>query len=243
MKIHEGIEQGSLEWLTLRSGKVTASELNAIITPLGKIRTGDGVRTYRMRKLAERWLGRPLPSDADGIWDLEQGHILEEYARPAFTLETGLLTRKVGFISNDDCTVGCSPDGLIEGDKSGLELKCPHLETHIGYVLNGEVPEKYVAQVQGSLYVTGFDHWYFASYRRGLSMMVVKVEPDPNFQASLALAIETFLEDLDADWKAFIAVNGPPPERKPFTPSEPGDPRAALFQGLSYQEATGDVIP
>ena len=115
MKVHTEYEQGSLEWEIARAGKITASEADALITPLGKIRTGEGVKSYLCRKLAEKWTGLPLPKK-EGIWDLTQGHFLEEYARPAFTLETGIEVSTCAFIEDDNGVLGCSPDGLISND-------------------------------------------------------------------------------------------------------------------------------
>ena len=222
MVIHEGFEQGSLEWFLARSGKVTASEMDRLITPLGKIRTGDGPKTFLMEKLAERWLQGPLPSKSgEGVWDLTQGQFLEEYARPAFTLETGLAVTRCAFISTDDGQAGCSPDGLI-GKDSGLELKAPHIETHIRYLLDGVLPQDYVAQVQGSMMVTGYTHWYFCSFRRNFPLFVLDVPRDDEYQEALVDAIETFLQRLDEGWNRLVEKNGgPPPVRKKFVPSPP----------------------
>ena len=232
MKIHADIEQGSMEWDYLRAGKVTASEMDALVTPLGKVRTGDGPYTYLMKKVAERWLQGPIPNPKkDAVWDLEQGHILEEYARPAFTIETGIVTQRVGFVTDDKEVVGCSPDGLI-GNYSGLELKCPHIAKHIEYLLAGEVPSDYVAQVQTSMFVTGYDHWYFASFRRGFPMLILKVERDEKYQAAILQAVESFFKSLKESWDVLLTINGgPPPPRKRFVPSSPDDPRKELFTG------------
>lgn len=237
MKVHP-VDQGSVDWFRLRAGKVTASEMDRLITPLGKIRTGEGPKTFLAEKLAERWTGEPLPSGT--AWDLEQGQILERYARPAFTLETGLETQSVGFVTDETGNIGCSPDGLI-GDISGLELKCPHLETHIRYLLDGGIPPDYIAQVQGSMYVTGRNHWYFCSYRRKLPLLVLRIERDEKFHASLAEAIGDFLESLGEAWNILCEKNGgPPPERKPFVPSSDSDPRKELFQSIHDPD---DVLP
>jgi hypothetical protein len=244
MKVIDGIEQGSLDWYLLRAGKVTASEMDRLVTPLGKIRTGDGPKTYLMEKLAERWIGGPLPSKeaAQGVWDLQQGHFLEEYARPAFTIETGLVSRRAAFVETDDGRAGCSPDGLI-GDNSGLELKCPHIEKHLRYLLDGKLPADYVAQVQGSMYVTGFDHWYFASFRRNLPMFILRVEKDDEFQESLGDAMDSFLTDFEIHWQCLVNKNGgPPPPPKRFTPT-PGDPKAEMFKGIPEDYRETSTLP
>jgi len=105
MKIHRNIAQGSVDWLLRRSGKVTASNADALVTPLGKVKTGDAVKTLMMKVLAETWIGGPLPS-FQGLIDLENGKILEESARPSFTLETGIPVTEVAFIEGDDNRIG-----------------------------------------------------------------------------------------------------------------------------------------
>lgn len=203
-------EQNSVDWQILRSGKVTASEMDNLVTPLGKVKHGDGPRSYLMKKVAEAWLGGPLPSL--NVWDMEQGHILEEYARPAFTLETGKEVRQVGFVTDDAGRIGCSPDGLV-GDDAGLEIKCPRIETHIRYILDGMVPTDYIIQVQGSLFVTKFPKWFFFSYRRKLPPLILEVEPDEKIQAAIGEAVESFLERFDDAFEMLVKLNGGLPKR------------------------------
>lgn len=218
MKIYTGFEQGSADWMIARAGVVTASEMDAIITPLWKARTGDGVQTYLNRKLAEKWLGGPLPS-VQGVFDMEQGNILEEEARPAFTIVTGLEVSTVAFITDDTGRVGCSPDGLV-GDDAGLEIKCPRIETHIGYLRSGELPKDYAAQVHGSLYVTGRQKWHFMSYRRGLPPLILTVERDESIMAKIDDAVTTFLASMADEYQRLVEINGGEPKRhvSKFTP-------------------------
>jgi hypothetical protein len=220
LKIHP-CNQGSCEWEVLRSGKVTASELDRLVSPKGKVRTGDGPTTYLYEKLAERWLGRPLPSSMNlPVWAVEQGRILEEWARPGFALETNTEVQQVGFITKEETgpmsLVGASPDGLI-GDNCGLEIKCPRLQTHIGYISEGVLPEDYVLQVQGSLYVTGFPQWKFYSYYRKVPSLILTIEPDPDIQDAIEDALAVFLGKYEDAWAKLIELNGgvtPPRQEK-----------------------------
>ena len=226
MKIHIAFEQGSLDWFNARAGKVTASEMDSLVTPLGKVKTGDGPRTYLMKKVAESWTGSALPQA--NAWDLDQGQFLEEYARPAFTLETGLDVKQVGFIESDDGFCGCSPDGLFSDDdryevNTGIEIKCPHLETHIRYLLDGVLPDDYVLQVQGSLYVTGFKKWVFYSFRRKMPSFKLEVLPDPKIQDAIKTALKSFKEQYDAALKRLTEINGGPPVRPKSIHTTPSD--------------------
>jgi hypothetical protein len=212
MKIHADIEQNSTEWLILRSGKVTASEVDALVSPTGKIRSGDGVQTYLNKKLCEHWIGGNLPS-LSGIFDIEQGKILEERAKPAFTLHTGIEIRNVGFITTDDGRAGCSPDAMI-GEIGGVEIKCPRMETHIGYLLDGELPAQYVAQVQMSMLITGFEIWHFFCYNRSLPPLHLVIKRDEKFQAALETALGDFRKAFDAALTKLIKLNGGAPDQR-----------------------------
>ena len=79
MKIVDCI-QGSEKWLLARAGIPTASEWDALITPEGKPRTGQGRETYLMQKVAEKVMGYPAQSYGGGA--MEQGSILEGEALP-----------------------------------------------------------------------------------------------------------------------------------------------------------------
>lgn len=219
MKIHTDLAQGSVEWLLIRAGKVTASEMDALITPLGKIRTGDGVTTYLNQKLCERWTGGPL-LQLQGIFDVEQGQILEERAKPAFTLQTGLELTSVAFVETDNAKVGCSPDGLI-GETSGVEIKCPRIDTQIGRLLAGVLPKEYVAQVQGSMFVTGRQTWHFFSYHTRLPAFHLIVDRDEAFHEALNEAIENFLARMEEGWARLCELNGGPPVRPVYQTPQP----------------------
>lgn len=214
MIIHD-VEQGSVEWLLARAGVVTASEAENLVTGTGKIRDGEMVTSYRNKKLVEKWTGGPLPS-LQGIFDVEQGELLESKARPAFTIHTGLETRTVGFITSDDGKIGCSPDALV-GESSGCEIKCPRLETQIGYLLSGKVPKDYLTQIQFSMFVTGFQTWHFFSYHRSLCPLHLVVARDENFQRAITCAVEDFIKLLDASMKRLEELNGGTPNRAPVS--------------------------
>lgn len=223
MKSHRDIEQNSVDWQILRSGKITASEMDAIISPLGKVRDSEGVATYVTQKLCEMWTGGPLIA-LQGIFDVEQGKLLEERAKPAFTVHTGIETENVAFIETDDGRVGCSPDAMI-GNVSGAEIKCPRMDTHISYLLAGKLPKQYVAQVQGSMFVTGCKEWHFFSYCRNLPPLHIVVPRDDDFQASLGEALSLCVTKLDVAMARLVELNGgPPPKPKPPPQPRPDAP-------------------
>lgn len=191
MKIHE-CAQGEAEWLQLRVGKVTASELSQIVTSAFAQRKGEMPFTYLCKKVAEAYRGKPLPDDQFYSHDTEQGQMLEDEARRyfCFTYDHERITN-AGFVEHDNGFFGCSPDALI-GEDDGVEIKCPRAKTHVKYLLDGELPAEYAAQVHGSIYATGRRQWTFFSYARGFPPFMLKVKRDEEICQKIGAAIDAF---------------------------------------------------
>lgn len=199
MKIHQVI-QGDAEWHQLRIGKVTASNLDNLVTPKFKIKDGEMPHTYLCRVVAEGFKNRPLDDDGFSSYDTENGQILEDEARRLYSFSykpKGERLIDAGFVEHDDGRFGCSPDALI-GETSGLEIKAPKFKTHVKYLLNGELPPEYAAQVHGSIYATGRPSWVFMSYARGFPPFVLTVQRDEKICATIAEALAGFYKRYDA---------------------------------------------
>jgi hypothetical protein len=200
-------EQGSTEWKMARMGLPTASQFGRIIGK--KLTLVDGAWTYMNELLVEWALGYCEGEDASQY--MERGREMEEQAVAFFELQSGLDTQKVGFITNDAGTVGCSPDRLV-GDDGGLEVKCPAAKTHIGYLLSAGDVGPYAPQVQGALWITGREWWTWLSFHPTLPPAEVRMARDEKFIAALASALDEFNDRL-ADAKARILATG-------FVPAE-----------------------
>lgn len=181
--------QGSPEWYAARLGVITASEVDALITPLWKARTGEGVDTYLYKKICEKLLG--WSSDFGGTYAMEQGQFVEKIALPWFSFTHGVEARQVGFCLSDCGRFGCSPDALL-GDDNGLEVKSPTPPVHLKYLLKNEVPPEYRGQVHFSLFVTGRPRWTFLSFSRQLPSLIVEVKRDEAIQAAIRETIDAF---------------------------------------------------
>jgi putative phage-type endonuclease len=196
------IEQGTPEWLNARKGKLTASQAKDIITPTGKLAAAS---KGLMRKLARECL-LDDPLEFTGNAATQWGHDHEPIARDAFTDLTGHAVDTVGLLQSTlhPC-LACSPDGLlmtpsimVDGeltyDIHGLEIKCPNVDTHVDYLLDGELPAKYRPQVHFSMAITGIQTWYFMSYFPGLKPLILPVHwdeyTDKIKSAALAFAAE-----------------------------------------------------
>lgn len=226
VKIHD-VEQNSLEWLALRSGIPTASEWDALVSPEFEIRKGQMPQTYLHQKVAEAWLGAPLPGGM--TIDMEFGKVLETEAIPWYEFTFSEEVKRVGFVTTDDGRIGCSPDGLI--GEGGIEIKCPGADKHVGYLMAGDVPKQYRSQVHGCMLVTGAPWWKFISYRRNFPPLVITVFRDEKIQAVLKTALESFIEQMDAVLARLDNMGVPRPKRSGFV-KPTYEPAMADDQGI-----------
>lgn len=185
-------KQGSPEWHAARLGIPTASAFGKIVTASGKLSAqADG---YLHALVAERILG--LSVDAEATDWMERGKITEAEAVALFELRHNCDTKAVGFVTTDDGRAGCSPDRLV-GSDSGLEIKCPSAAVHVGYLLD-VAPRRYWPQIQGALWITGFQRWHFLSYCPEFPPAEMVYERDEKFIALLADEVHDFNARLDA---------------------------------------------
>jgi hypothetical protein len=194
MKIHN-VEQGTPSWLALRAGVVTASEADALVTPLAKPRKGQGVETYLNRKVAERILGFPEQTGSAGFF-ADQGSMLEKMAIPYFSFYKDLQVERVGFITGEDGKCGASPDGLI-GLTGGLECKCPIASTMVGYLREGIVPPEYLPQIHFALWITRRTHWWFCAYHTRFPGLILRVEREQEWDDLFDNTVLPFVKQID----------------------------------------------
>lgn len=205
--------QGSPEWLDARLALVTASELDNLISPTWKIKTGEGPKTYLMRKIAEAWLCQPVQMFS--TFASEQGQLLEPEAKAWFEITHDCTVETAGFIVGDDNRCGCSPDGIIAGKKEGVEIKCCQPTNAVRYAIDGILPPDYELQVHGSLYVTGFDRWHFISYSRQLPKFECVQERQQDRCDIIAEALAGFYARFDAEWEKLNSRTDEP-RKNPF---------------------------
>lgn len=219
------VQQQSLEWLQARAGIPTASEFDNLLTPKLEPRKGQMVESYLCQKLAERWLGGSLPGFQS--LDMDFGKILEEEAKPFYTMTFDEEIQSVGLVTTDDGKIGASPDGLI-GDDGGIEIKCPEAKNHVKYLMAGKLPDDYVCQVHGSLFVTGRKWWKFMSYRRRFPPYITLIERDEKIMSIMDETLSAFCTRLDSEFNRLVEMNGgqmprrpiPKPDQTTFIPNQ-----------------------
>lgn len=223
MKIHREMEQQSWQWFEARAGKVTGSELGNLITDKGKLRDWKTAmpNSYVCRKVAEKWRGKPLESFG-GNRQTDQGNLWEDRARKYFSALLEREIQQVGGIESDDGRLWCSPDGII-GETTGLEIKCPNADTHVGWLRGGfEVPEEHVLQCQFGLYVSGWEDWHFGSFVSDMPHLLVRVTPMPGMMDTIRDALSEFELRFASVWTMLCDRNGGPPAPKPVFVPTPG---------------------
>lgn len=184
-------EQGSPEWFAARLGIPTASGFDKIITPTG--RPSTQAEGYMNRLLAEWLMGKPV--DIEKSEWMERGTEMEVEARKLYEFQTDTTVETVGLIyQNERKLVACSPDGLV-GD-GGLEIKCPAPWTHVEYLLNNDIPTKYIPQVQGNIWITGRKWWDFQSYHPDMDPVIVRVRRDETFIKALESELSKFIDKM-----------------------------------------------
>jgi putative phage-type endonuclease len=203
--ILHNVEQGTNEWLKVRLGIPTASEFSKIITPTGKL--SAQADKYANRLVAEKMLGYPV-DEFKGNYHTNRGKELEPEAVSFYELQRDIETVKVGFLTNDEGTIGASPDRLV-GEDGLLEIKCPAPQTHIEYLTTGEVDKDYYPQIQGQLLVSGRKWVDILSYHPELPPAIIRVERDEKYIAGLSDALAQFTNNLAAKLDQIKQKNAP----------------------------------
>lgn len=172
------MDQRTPEWFAARLGKVTASRVADV---MARTKTGESAsrKNYLAELVVERLTGRPAEGYTNAA--MQWGIDTEPQARAAYEMDTGDTVTEVGFVNHPDMFAGASPDGLC-GDDGLVEIKCPNTATHIETLLSGEIPAKYVTQMQWQMACTGRQWCDFVSF-------------DPRLPGKLQLFVKRCLRD------------------------------------------------
>lgn len=197
--IEYNCDQRSEAWYDARLGRITGTRFKDLMAD-------EKTKTYQdlITDLAcEMITGRAEETYTNSI--MEKGIETEPEARKEYENITGLKVKEVGFIIPDENTIyhnwiGISPDGLTP-DNGMIEIKCPLMKTHLGYITDGKLPAEYRYQIQGQLFVTELDYCDFVSYCVGMKPFIIQVKPDKalflEFQKRLNILIEQVNQKID----------------------------------------------
>lgn len=100
---------------------------------------------------------------------------------------------EVGFMTEDrwGFPIGYSPDGLV-GDDGLIEVKSPRAKEHLRTILADEVPDRYMAQLQCGLLVSGRKWIDYVSFFGGMPLYTKRVTPDPRWHEAIVDAVAAF---------------------------------------------------
>lgn len=198
------LEQGSPDWLAYRTKGIGGSDANLIAAfflgidyPYGN--SWAGAQIYKL--WAEK-VGRiAVKESKDNSWGdyvdpKTHGKNTEAAAREWWSLETGEFAPPA-FLVHDTCDhIFASLDGYVDPVETGqigraLEVKCPKEPGEHRKAKEGQVPERYYAQVQHNLVVSNVPVLDFVSFYQGEGI-IIPVQRDEKFIDQLREAEETF---------------------------------------------------
>jgi hypothetical protein len=173
-------------------GKPTASEFHRILTSTGKL--SEQRYSYMYELIYERIFLKRLNKMKQTFW-MARGKYLEPRARFEFQRITGKAVQEVGLLLTDDGRIGASPDGILDWSHS-VEIKCPAPWKHMQYAVMGPGADYHV-QMQGQMYVGGFDCISFFSYCPGMPLHVHHIWPIEKIQSAMKEVMPRFVDELD----------------------------------------------
>jgi hypothetical protein len=203
MKIVTDIEQGTPEWLALRLGIATASELDCLLVA-GKGEAGFGVAafTYMDQLIGERITeeAAELPFQTKATI---RGHEQELVARGLYEGREGVSTEQVGIILNHG--IGYSPDALV-GPNGLIEIKTKLPKFQVSVILADEVPKEHIPQCQAGLWASEREWIDFISYWPGMPLFVKRMYRDEVMIRKIAERVKTFYEILDERMNRVLGI-------------------------------------
>jgi putative phage-type endonuclease len=204
------LEQGTGDWLSARLGCVTASRIADVVQ---RTRSGYGAarHTYMGQLISERLTG--IPTEMFQTPAMRWGNDMEASAVDAYQAATGADVIRVGFLLHPKIAFsGASPDRLISHDGL-LEVKCPTSPTHVDMLLTGQIPERYVLQMQWQMACAERQWCDFVSYDPRMpelhEIFIKRLARDDDKIATLEAEVTQFLWEVD-DKISALMLGAPP---------------------------------
>ena len=188
-------EQSRQDWQDARVGLATASRFGDVMS-FTKSGESAARKNYRAELVAERLTGQATEGYTSQA--MQWGIDTEPTAKLLYSLRNYKIIEDCDFIPHSQLMAGASPDGKIKDENAGVEIKCPNTATHIETMRNRKVPSQYYWQIQGQMWMTGWDYIDFVScdprLPEGAQLVVIRVERDKDKIAELEAEVSNFLQ-------------------------------------------------
>ncbi len=172
------VKQNSKEWREWRGKGLGASDAPSVM--------GDSpwTSTFELWLQKTGVMERP-PANEYQLAAMKRGTELEPTVRKMFEKHVKADFPAVSATHDTHTFMRASFDGYNEAGNTILEIKCPNKVDHAKAV-KGEVPTKYIAQVQQQLLISGAKLCYYVSWDgKSPELAIVEVLPDLEYQALL----------------------------------------------------------
>lgn len=196
MKIYANIPQhldtgeANPDWLALRAGKFTGSDFHQYLGIVKKGELSDTAESNLYKKALES-MGEVF--DSPRSESMKRGNDLEPVARAEYMGDTFNDVQEVAFVDWEKLRAGCSPDGVIFGQKEEIvkiiEIKCPEIKNYLK-MAKGKIPPLYMTQMQYNMLITGAKSCDFVIYRPDMRLIVQEINADAEYQAEIVKALE-----------------------------------------------------
>jgi putative phage-type endonuclease len=209
MNIIETCEQGSIEWLSLRLGKITASRVKDVLTKGRGTSPSKTSESYMMELIAEILTGNSKPFFENDA--MRWGTETEPQARAMYAVNNDFVdVKEVAFVEHNE-QVGISPDGLV-GDDGLLEIKCPNTTTQLKRALSDDYSSDHKAQIQMQLWVTEREWCDFLSFDPRLECaagyLQQRVFRDEEYIEEMKTKVHAFVEKMNELIKQLTTKEG-----------------------------------
>ncbi|WP_102830552.1 lambda exonuclease family protein [Bartonella bovis] len=202
------MEQRTPEWFQARLGKVTASNIDSIVSKTNKGSPTSKYEEYKIKLITERLTGKTVSSYETSAMRWGREH--EDRAIEEYSFRRGVIVTRCGFIPHPTIEMaGASPDGLV-GDEGLVEVKCPQPGTHMFFLRTGKIKPEYILQMQFQMACTGRKWCDFVSYDPllkkkliGFRVKIQRVVRDDEQIELINKAVETFLEEIEQETRIF----------------------------------------
>ncbi|MCK5444987.1 MAG: YqaJ viral recombinase family protein [Rhodospirillaceae bacterium] len=206
MIIHEA-EQRSDEWRALRSGVPTASAFSKLVTSKGE--PSKSSEEYARSLAAEAFSGIAELDAWTGSQFSNRGQDLEDEAVAYYQMKKNIRVERVGFVTNNEGSAGCSPDGLV-GKVGMVEIKCLKAENHIKTIMylrkNKKCPTTYVPQTQGQMMLCERKWCDILFYHPHLPSLIIRQKPDEKIYEALQQEIKNVCSARDGIMKVLKTI-------------------------------------